>query len=362
MAYFTLPILIGVIGHSALPVDTLSGIVISTWGFLATIFQPVAGRIIEKHGRPKKFLYTSLTITAFLVLLYTRVRSVEELIALRALLGIVESFLMVSSLTLLMHFAGRKKGESFGLYNTFTDLGFSASPVLAGILISMGMDLVFYISSLMVIVSAVAVFLFVEDINPAVVRSRRGGITDLGRDIYPVLISLSASVALMSSIVPLENTFMERLSVTPLEFGISFTLYLITRTAFNTFAGMVTDRVGAEKVYTVSSLMLSATAVFLLTTSFALFVGVRFVQGFIVALVYTSSAVFVAERSGLSYAISMSILSSVITAGLTAGPLIAGFISGYLGFEVAYILFSLAIALPVAVEVAKRNGKGATSP
>lgn len=364
MAYFTLPILIGILGHGSLPVDTLSGIVISTWGFLATVFQPLAGKVIDSRGHPKRFLFSSLILTSVLVLLYAKVRSVEELIVLRAILGIVESFLMVSSLTLLMHFAGEKKGESFGIYNTFTDLGFSASPILAGLLIAKGVDVVFYISSALVLISALAVILLVEDVSDVSVREKSGGVLDLSRDTIPVLISLSSAVALMSSIVPLENSFMGRLDITPFEFGLSFTIYLITRTLFNTFAGKITDRSGAKKVYFLSSLTLSITALLLLTKSFPVFLGIRFVQGFVVALVYTSSAVFVAERSGLSYAISMSILSSVITAGLTLGPLTAGFMSGYLGFEVAYMLFSAMIALPVFYEVVReriKNGR-ATSP
>lgn len=364
LAYFTLPILIGLLGHDYLPVDTLSGIVISTWGLLATVFQPVAGKVIERRGHPKRFLFASLTLTSILVLLYTVVRSVTELVVLRALLGIVESFLMVSSLTLLMHFAGKKKGESFGIYNTFTDLGFSASPVLAGLLIAAGIDVVFYVSSALVLISALAVMVFVEDVSATSVSERKGGgLRDLGRETIPVLLSLASAVALMSSIVPLENTFMTRLSITPLEFGLSFTIYLTTRTLFNTFAGKITDKKGAKNVYFVSSLILSATAVLLLTKSFTVFLGVRFVQGIIVALVYTSSAVFVAERSGLSYAVSMSILSSVITAGLTLGPLVAGFLSGYLGFEIAYLLFSAMISLPVFYEIAKEKmGKEFTIP
>ncbi|WP_048096253.1 MFS transporter [Geoglobus ahangari] len=357
MAYFTLPILIGAIAHSSMPVDTLSGIVISTWGLLATIFQPVAGKVIERKAHPKWFLFSSLFLTAILVMLYTRVRSVEELVVLRALLGIVESFLMVSSLTLLMHFAGRKKGESFGIYNTFTDLGFSASPVLAGTLIAMGIDVVFYISALLVLVSAIAVAIFVEDAGDVSVRGRSGGILDLGRETVPVLLSLSAAVALMSSIVPLENSFMERLSITPFEFGLSFTLYLTTRTVFNTFAGRITDRKGAKRVYFLSSILLSFTALLFLVRSFPVFLAVRFIQGFVVALVYTSSAVYVAERSGLSYAMSMSVLSSVITAGLTLGPLVAGFLSGYLGFEIAYILFSAMVATPIFYEMLKEGTK-----
>ncbi len=350
MAYFVLPILISHLSVNGMPVDTASGIIISLWGMFATLTQPLAGRIIEKSGKPKRFLAGSLLLTSLLILLYSEVESIPQLVILRAILGIVESFMLVSSLTIVLYISERKKGEGFGVYNTFTDLGFSVSPTVAGFLILYGINAVFYLSAILVLVSSIGILIFVENVEIREMRRKGSALRNLNRDVIPVFMSLSFAVAMMSSIVPLENSFLTRLDISPLEFGLSFTMYLLIRTLSNTPAGMLTDRMGGWRVYAISSLLLSITGLFFIVESFKLFLAVRFVQGFIVAMVYTSSAVYIAEKSNLGYAMSMGLLSSSITAGLTAGPLIAGVVSGYAGFEYAYIFFSLMISLPVLVK------------
>ncbi len=347
MAYFVLPILISSLSISELPVDTASGIVISLWGMFATLSQPFAGKIIERSGKPKKYLTGSLVLTSLLIFLYSRVETMSELVLLRAFLGIVESFMLVSGLTVVLYISGRKRGEGFGVYNTFTDLGFSVSPTVAGFLILYGINLVFYFSAILVLASSLGILLFVDDIEIRERSKKSSSWRNLSREVIPVFISLSFAVAMMSSIVPLENSFLTRLKITPLEFGISFTLYLLVRTLSNTPAGILTDRLGSWRVYGISSALLSITGLFFMMESFSTFLAVRLIQGFIVAMVYTSSAVYIAEKSNIGYAMSMGLLSSSITAGLTAGPLIAGLLSGYIGFDYVYIFFSLMISLPV---------------
>ncbi len=351
MAYFVLPILITSLSINGIPVDTASGIVISLWGMFATVSQPFAGKIVEKSGKPKKYLVGSLILTSFLIFFYSRIENIYELVLLRAFLGIVESFMLVSSLTIVLYISGKKKGEGFGIYNTFTDLGFSISPTVAGFLILYGINTVFYFSAFLVLVSSIGILLFVEDLEIKEKTKKESSFRNISKDAIPVILSLSFAIAMMSSIVPLENSFLIRLEITPLEFGISFTLYLLIRTFSNTLAGILTDRIGSWKVYTISSIFLSITGLFFLIESFFVFLLIRFIQGFIVAMVYTSSAVYIAERSNLGYAMSMGLLSSSITAGLTAGPLIAGLLSGYIGFEYVYIFFSLMISLPVVAKI-----------
>ncbi len=347
MAYFALPILIASLSIDGIPVDAASGIVISLWGMFATLSQPFAGKIIEKSGKPKRYLAGSLILTSLLIFLYSRVENISELVLLRAFLGIVESFMLVSSLTIVLYISGKKKGEGFGIYNTFTDLGFSISPTVAGFLILYGINAVFYFSAVLVFISSIGILLFVKDVEIREKSKKESSLRSLNREVIPVFISLSFAIAMMSSIVPLENSFLTRLSITPLEFGVSFTLYLLIRTLSNTPAGILTDRIGGWRVYAISSALLSLTGLFFLIESFFAFLAVRFIQGFIVAMVYTSSAVYIAEKSNLGYAMSMGLLSSSITAGLTAGPLIAGLISGYVGFDYVYLLFSIMILLPV---------------
>lgn len=353
MAYFALPLLISSLSVSALPVDTVSGIVISVWGITATLFQPIAGKTVDRYGRPKLVLFISMLLTSILVLLYSFVDNIPELIFLRVFLGMAESFIMVSSLTLVLFLAGKKKGQSMGIYNTLVDLGFSVSPILAGVLISLGVDLVFYTSAMLVFISSILILLLVEEVeNPKTLQKKSSG--NINPEVIPILISLTFIVASMSSIVPLENSFIGRFQISPFEFGLSFTVYLLVRTFSNAYAGVLTDRYGGERMYYISSMIIAFTVLLLTVQSFHVFLAIRFIQGFFVAIAYVSLTVTVAEKSGLSYAMSMGLLSSAITIGLTAGPLIGGFLSGYLSFESAYMIFSAGILLPVLFQILKK--------
>ena len=351
MAYFTLPILIANMGINGLPVDFVSGAVISVWGLFATLSQPAAGVTLSKVGKPRIFLITSLLATSVLIYLYPFASGILGLVALRAGLGIVESFLMVSSLVLVVHFSGKKKGEAFGIYNTLTDLGFSISPVLAGLLVATGLGVVFTSASLLVLMSAIVIYLIVEDVEGVHSRWEEGGsfraFRGLKREIYAVSLSLASVMAVLSSIVPLENSFLERLSVTPFEFGVAFSAYLFTRTLFNTPAGIISDRIGSSRIFVLSIMAFSATAVLLTLPDFSFFFALRLLQGVVAALIFTSSASFIAERCEKSAAIAMSVMSASITAGLTAGPLISGFLSGFYGFEVPFILLAILTLIPL---------------
>lgn len=348
MAYFTLPILIARMGTNGLPVDFVSGAVISVWGLFASLSQPVAGVTLSRVGKPRTFLISSLLATSVLIYLYPFASGMLALVALRAGLGMVESFLMVSSLVLVVHFSGKRKGEAFGIYNTLTDLGFSISPVLAGLLVAMSLGVVFTSASLLVLISAIVIYLIVEDVQG---RWEEGGsfraFKGLKREIYAVSMSLASVMAVLSSIVPLENSFLQRLSVTPFEFGVAFSAYLFTRTLFNTPAGIISDRIGSSKVFILSIIAFSATAVLLILPDFNFFFALRLLQGIVAALIFTSSASFIAERCEKSASIAMSVMSASITAGLTAGPLISGFLSGFYGFEVPFILLALITLAPL---------------
>jgi len=348
MAYFTLPILIAQMGTNGLPVDFVSGAVIAVWGFFASLSQPVAGVALSRVGKPKTFLISSLLVTSLLVYLYPFVTGMLGLVILRAGLGIVESFLMVSSLVLVVHFSGKKKGEAFGIYNTLTDLGFSISPVLAGFLVAAGLGVVFTSASLLVLISAIAIYLIVEDVSGRWVEGGSfSAFKGLKREIYAVSLSLASVMAVLSSIVPLENSFLERLSVTPFEFGVAFSAYLFTRTLFNTPAGMISDRIGSGRVFVLSITAFSATAALLTLPDFSFFFALRLLQGVIAALIFTSSASFIAERCEKSPSIAMSVMSASITVGLTAGPLVSGFLSGFYGFEVPFILLTVTTLIPL---------------
>jgi MFS family permease len=99
--YFALPLFIAKINPSTLPNAFVSGLVISTWGIVATIVQPFFGWWIDKRGRPKFLLFLGLLLTSVVILAYTFVRDLYTLFTVRIALGMAEALTITASVVVI---------------------------------------------------------------------------------------------------------------------------------------------------------------------------------------------------------------------------------------------------------------------
>ncbi len=350
--YFALPLFISKVNPSGLPNAFLSGLIIATWGIVATVVQPFFGLWIDKNGRPKFLLFLGLLLTSFVILAYTLVRDLYTLFTVRIALGITEALTLTAGVVVIGALSRRtERGESFGIFYTLTDVGFALSPILAGVLLeNFGFNEVFVSGAVLTLLSAILVFRLVPEVETKTRRER----IKISREIFYITLSLFFSVAALSSIVPLEEGFMEYMNLTPLTFGITYSSYIFTRTFFNAPVGRLSDRIGRKKVFVLGTLLIGlSTALIPFCKNFEQIFILRSFQGVFVALVYSPATALIADKSEKSLGIGMSVTNSSLTLGLAAGPILAGILGGFIGFSTPFYVFGLLIVLSGLIALLK---------
>ncbi len=342
--YFALPLFISEINPSSLPNAFLSGLVIATWGIIATLVQPFFGLWIDKRGRPKFLLVLGLLLTSIVILAYTVVRDLYSLFTVRIALGITEALVITSGVVVIASISKREeRGESFGIFYTLTDVGFALSPILAGLLLERhGFNEVFVSGAILTFLSAALVFKLVPEVEAKPTREK----IEISREIFYISISLFFTVAALSSIVPLEEGFIEYMSLTPLSFGVTYSSYIFTRTIFNTPVGRLSDRVGRKRVFVIGTVLLGISTILIpFCRNFEQIFLLRSIQGVLVAFVYSPATALIADKSERSLGVGMSVTNSSLTLGLAAGPIIAGVLGGFIGFSAPFYVFGIMIVL-----------------
>ncbi|MBO8183079.1 MAG: MFS transporter [Archaeoglobus sp.] len=350
--YFALPLFISEINPSGLPNAFLAGLIIATWGIVATIVQPFFGLWIDRNGKPKFLLFIGLLLTSFVILAYMLVTDLYTLFTVRIALGITEALTLTAGAVVIAALSRRsERGESFGIFYTLTDVGFALSPILAGILLeNLGFNEVFISGAVLTLLSAILVFKLVPEVEA---KTRREKI-EISREIFYISLSLFFSVAALSSIVPLEEGFIEYMHLTPLTFGITYSSYIFTRTLFNTPVGKLSDRIGRKKVFVIGTILIGISTAFIpFCKNFEQIFLLRSLQGVFVALVYSPATALIADKSEKSLGVGMSVTNSSLTLGLATGPIIAGILGGFIGFSAPFYVFGFLIVISGLMAVFK---------
>jgi MFS family permease len=344
--YFALPLFIAGINPTSIPNAFLSGVIIAIWGIVATIVQPVIGLAIDRTGRAKLLLFLGLLATSMVLYTYTRVEDLLALLSVRVALGFTEAVVMVSSIVILASVSERRKrGENFGIFYTVTDIGFALSPVLAGILLEYyGFSEVFIAGAALTLMSAALVLRLVPEVE---ISSLNDGKREKpSREILMISTTLFFTICALSAYVPLEESFLSYMSLTPLTFGITYSAYIITRTFFNAPAGRLSDRMGRKRIFVAGTVILGISTIAVpLCQNFLQFLILRVFQGVVVAFIYSPATALVADKSEHNLGLGMSVTNSALTLGLALGPIFAGFLGGYIGFFAPFYFFGLSIVL-----------------
>jgi MFS family permease len=350
--YFALPLFISKINPSTLPNAFLSGLIIATWGVVATLVQPLFGLLMDRRGKPKFLLFLGLLLTSFVILAYMLVTDIYALFTVRVALGITEALALTAGVVVIAALSKRReRGESFGIFYTLTDVGFALSPILSGILLeNFGFDEVFIAGAVLTLLSAILVLKLVPEVEA---RTKREKI-EISREIFYISLSIFFSVAALSSIVPLEEGFIEYMHLTPLTFGITYSSYIFTRTLFNAPVGWLSDRIGRKKVFVIGTILIGlSTALIPLCKNFEQIFILRSFQGVFVAFVYSPATALIADKSEKSLGVGMGVTNSSLTLGLAAGPIIAGILGGFIGFSAPFYVFGLLIVTSGFIAILK---------
>ncbi|WP_049913024.1 MFS transporter [Halococcus thailandensis] len=346
----------------------ITGIILSAFGFLSTILQPIAGQLSDRSGKRRIFIIVGLAILAVANFVYSLAGSYTSMLLIRGLQGIGVALTIPSTVALVNELAtSASRGGDMGVFNTFRFVGFGAGPILAGTVINggpysllglsiTGFEAAFYIAAISAMVGAILVLVLVED--PAQEELDAEASDEIGFAIFdhdhdslidPVLalgialLFVAMGIALLE---PLQTQINEHLGQGATLFGIEFSVFIVAQVFLQAPIGVASDKYG-RKPFIVGGLAILVPATLaqgLVTTPLAM-IATRLVQGAAAATAFAPGFALAGDladsgNSGTTF----SVLTMAFTLGTAIGPLIAGYLVSF-GYVVPFAFGAVLAAL-----------------
>ena len=336
----------------------LIGVVLSLFGFLNSLSQPVTGRLSDRMGVRRPFVLIGILLLGTASGLYTVVTVYWQLVVLRAVQGFGAALIIPATVALVNEYASADadRGGNFGVYNTFRLIGFGFGPVLAGAVVEAGpydlspvglpvvdgFDAAFVAATAGAYLSFALVFLLVRDAAESSEASDDLSIRVRGDDnvLDPVFALGLATVAMgvcIALFATLQNQVNVRLDQAPVWFGLQFASVTIANVLLQVPVGQASDRIGRRPFLLAGFVLLVPTTLLQgIVTDPILMTLVRLAQGVAVAFVFAPSLALAGDlaREGES-GTTLSVLTMGFGFGVALGPLASGWLVGF-GFVVPF--------------------------
>ena len=362
----------------------LIGLVLSLFGFLNSLSQPVTGRLSDRMGVRRPFVLTGILLLGTASALYTVASVYWQLVVLRAIQGVGASLIIPATVALVNEYASADadRGGNFGVYNTFRLIGFGFGPVLAGAVVEAGpydlspvglpvvdgFDAAFVAACAGAYLSFALVFLLVRDAAEASEASDDLSIRVRGQGDHlldPIFALGLATVAMglcIALFATLQNQVNVRLDQPPVWFGLQFAAVTIANVLLQVPVGQASDRIGRRPFLLAGFVLLVPTTLLqgIVTGSVAMTL-VRLAQGVAVAFVFAPSLALAGDlaREGES-GTTLSVLTMGFGFGVALGPLASGWLVGF-GFLVPFVVgAALAVVALVGVVTQVEETLGAS--
>lgn len=332
-----------------LPEPILVGILISVFGFVSSIFQPVMGALTDRLGKRKILIQTGLTIVGLCILLFVFAGRYIDLLILRIIQGVAVAVTIPASMALMTSITKKEtRGGSMGVYSTFRIVGFSIGPVLGGVLLEkFGFNAAFYAGAAFVVVAIILVHFWVEEVSGEVIDERKRSFRIIDPDLLsPGIVATALATFLMASafsmVTTLENEFNSRLDITAVGFGFAFSTLMIGRLIFQVPLGHYSDKVGRRPLIIIGLVIMGISTVFLgEISSYFQLVAIRLIQGIAAAGIAAPAFAVAADlsKSG-GEGRQMSIVTMGFGLGIAFGPLISGLLASIF-FELPFFVVGI---------------------
>ncbi len=236
------------------------GLIISLFAITAALSRPFSGKLADVMGR-KPVMYFGAAAAVVCSALYPVIGGLIGFFFLRLVHGLSAGFKPTGDMALLADLVNDKnRGEALGLLGMSSSIGMAAGPAIgSAIANNLGIEAMFYASSLASLLSIVTVYKISESVNDAL-PFKPGMLKVQWSDVY------EARVA-RPSIVMMLNIFSFGMALTLIpdfsEYlgfrnkGLYFTVMLIASVASRLYSGKASDRLGRAYLLKVGTLILA---------------------------------------------------------------------------------------------------------
>jgi len=253
-----LPLYIDKLGvHQLQSIERWAGWVFSAQYVTSVIFQPIWGRVADKHGRKINLLRAGMGM-GIVTALMGAVSSVKQLFLLRLLNGVFSGFISMSVSLQASITPNEDAGRALGMLQTGAVAGNLIGPLIGGVLAEVfGFRTVFFLTGSLLILASVIVMIFVQEQHEPkeIVESNiRDNLIKL-KPLFPVFLASTVTQIGMMSIEPIVSIYAKTLytgahlaTIAGLVVAISGVANLIGAPTL----GRLGDRIGQRKVLILS--------------------------------------------------------------------------------------------------------------
>lgn len=316
-----------------LPETVLVGLLISLFGLVNALLQPVMGALTDRISRRKPLIQGGLLLMAVGTMAFVFAGRFIDLLVIRALQGIGVAVTIPASLALITTATEkRSRGGSMGIYTTMRMVGFAIGPLMGGFLyIHFGFDVTFYAGAAAIFIGMALVQLWVDEVPHDTAAEAGRPFRVIDRDLLTAgIIGLGLATFVMASafsmMSALETQFNARLNETALGFSIAFSGLMISRLIFQIPLGRLSDYIGRKPIIIVGLILMApATALLGGAGSTLQLTLVRLLQGLASAGIAAPAFALAADLAKAGgEGRQMSIVTMGFGLGIALGPLIAG--------------------------------------
>ncbi|MGA9295118.1 MAG: MFS transporter [Ignavibacteriaceae bacterium] len=328
------------------PIPVLVGALIAIYGFVAALLQPVMGALSDKLGKRKILIQAGLGLLGVSTLTYILAQHFFDLLILRTFQGVAVAITIPASMALMAEITKKEsRGGAMGVYSTLRIVGFAIGPLVGGFLKDRyGFNAAFFAGFGFIILAMFLIQIWVKDVK---VKKGKEELTKKIRIFEKKLLSpgiLSAAsatfmmAASFSILTALENEFNSKLSINAFQFGVAFSMLMVTRLIFQVPLGKYSDSIG-RKPLILAGLILMCPATILLGIAGTLtqLIIYRLIQGIAAAGIAAPAFAVAADLSQSGgEGRQMSIITMGFGLGIATGPLVAGLLA-VIFFELPFI-------------------------
>jgi MFS family permease len=329
-----------------LPEPIRVGVLLSLYGLVNSMCQPLTGALSDHLGRRKILIQAGLIVMGLGTLGFVLASRFVELVVLRSFQGLGVALTVPSAMALMAAVTEQKtRGGSMGIYTTLRMAGFAGGPLIGGFLYEhFGFNAAFYAGAFAILLGFLAVQFWVGEapVNDNSARPRRFRVID--RELLsPGILGMGAATMVMAStfslMATLEKQFNTRLDQSALAFSVAFSALMVSRLLFQIPLGRLSDYIGRKKVILAGLfLLVPATALLGEAQTTLQLVGLRLVQGLASAGIAAPAFALAADlASAGGEGRQMSVITMGFSLGLMLGPLVAGILA-VVFFELPFLV------------------------